>query len=194
MECLYSSDYQSNRVFNSDRVQGTCQWVLHHRTYQQWRQEQQPSLLWVSADPGCGKFFLASFLIDELESVDSQSTLPGAVCFFFFKDNAEQSSATLSLRAMIHQLFTAKPSLIHIAAVLSTNSTIRILFANILIGQIYSTIRIVEYSPNSIRTKIPNYYKMKQFLTKMTSLSSLLLSHSSINALSSYRYYSIYKN
>jgi hypothetical protein len=31
------------------------------------------------------------------------------------------------------------------------NSTIRMVFVTILIGQIYWTIRIVEYSPNNIR-------------------------------------------
>ena len=115
MECLYSSEYQSSRAFNSDRVEGTCEWFLHTQTYRQWQEDQRAKLLWVSADPGCGKSVLASFLIEKLEQLELQKTVPGTVCYFFFKDNIQQNSALLSLRAMIHQIFTAKPSLIAIA-------------------------------------------------------------------------------
>lgn len=115
MECLYAYDYQSSRAFNSDRVEGTCEWFLNTQTYRQWQQDQRAKLLWVSADPGCGKSVLASFLIENLEQLELQKTVPGTVCYFFFKDNIQQNSALLSLRAMIHQIFTAKPSLIAIA-------------------------------------------------------------------------------
>jgi ankyrin repeat domain-containing protein 50 len=88
-------------------------WFLQHKKYQHWRQEQKSSLLWVSADPGCGKSVLAKFLVDELKGRESQSILPGTVCFFFCKDdNDEQKSATSALRALLHQLFTTKKSLV----------------------------------------------------------------------------------
>ena len=67
----------------------------------------------MSADPGCGKSVLASFLVDELNSRDSQAKLPGTVCYFFFKDdNDEQKSAILALCALLHQLFIAESPLI----------------------------------------------------------------------------------
>ena len=113
MQCLYPSDYEFHRQRNPDRVQGTCIWFLQHKKYQHWRQEQKSSLLWVSADPGCGKSVLAKFLVDELKSRESQAILPGTVCFFFCKDdNDEQKSAISALRALLHQLFTAKNSLV----------------------------------------------------------------------------------
>jgi ankyrin repeat protein len=88
-------------------------WFLQHKKYQHWRQEQKSSLLWISADPGCGKSVLAKFLVDELNGRESQSILPGIVCFFFCKDdNDEQKSATSALRALLHQLFSAKNSLV----------------------------------------------------------------------------------
>jgi len=66
--------------------------------------------LWVSADPGCGKSVLASFLVDELKS---QPELRDNVYFFFFKDdNDEQRDATFALSALLHQLFKAKRFLI----------------------------------------------------------------------------------
>lgn len=65
----------------------------------------------MSADPGCGKSVLALFLVDELE--DRQSEPSATVCYFFFKgDNEEQRRAEFALSALLHQLFTAKPSLI----------------------------------------------------------------------------------
>ena len=94
-------------------MKGTCEWFLQHERYHGWRQEQKSSLLWVSAGPGCGKSVLASFLVDELNSCESQSILRSTVCFFFCKDdNDEQKNATFALRALLHQLFTAKSSLV----------------------------------------------------------------------------------
>lgn len=96
---------------------GTCEWFLQHDKYRYWRQEKNSSLLWVSADPGCGKSVLASFLIQELSSRESQSTLPGTVCYFFFKDdNDKQKSATYALCALLHQLLTAHNCLVKHAA------------------------------------------------------------------------------
>jgi ankyrin repeat protein len=63
----------------------------------------------VSADPGCGKSVLAKSLIDqELKLTESRTT-----CYFFFKDdNNKQQSVTSALSALLHQLFSQKPSLI----------------------------------------------------------------------------------
>ncbi|KAF8534854.1 hypothetical protein BDD12DRAFT_940699 [Trichophaea hybrida] len=113
---LYTSDYESNWRRNPPRVEGTLQWFLDHAQYQHWRHEQESSLLWVSADPGCGKSVLASFLVDELKSPTSQSELHGTVCYFFFKDdNEKQNNATFALCALLHQLFTANNSLLKYA-------------------------------------------------------------------------------
>jgi len=111
LRCLYTSDYESHKRRNPDRVAGTLEWFLHHAKYQHWRQEQKSSLLWVSADPGCGKSVLASFLVDELNSPQSQEEISGTVCYFFFKDDDEkQNNATFALSALLHQLFKTKTS------------------------------------------------------------------------------------
>ncbi|KAK6512805.1 hypothetical protein TWF506_008971 [Arthrobotrys conoides] len=64
-------------------------------------------MLWVSADPGCGKSVLAKYLID--------SVLPSTAttCYFFFKDDfVGQESITTALCCILFQLFRAKPSLL----------------------------------------------------------------------------------
>lgn len=110
---LYTSDYESHRRRNPDRVKGTCEWVLKHEKYQHCRREKGSSLLWISADPGCGKSVLASFLVDELRKEESKSTIPGSICYFFFKDdNDKQRSSIFALCALLHQLFTAHKGLI----------------------------------------------------------------------------------
>jgi ankyrin repeat domain-containing protein 50 len=113
LQCFYTSDYESHRRRNPDRVAGTCEWFLRHPRYLTWRQKGESAFLWVSADPGCGKSVLASFLVQELSNTESQETLPGNVCFFFFKnDNSEQRTAVHALCAILHQLFVAHPTLV----------------------------------------------------------------------------------
>jgi ankyrin repeat protein len=71
--------------------------------------EGQFGVLWMSADPGCGKSVLTSFLIDELRG---ETTPPREVCYFFFSDNDEErNNSTSMIRSILHQLFTAQPHL-----------------------------------------------------------------------------------
>ncbi|THY83110.1 hypothetical protein D6C93_08986 [Aureobasidium pullulans] len=66
-------------------------------------------LLWISADPGCGKSVLSKSLVDEeLPSDENNST----VCYFFFKDNDEQNGLATALCALLHQLFQQQPHLL----------------------------------------------------------------------------------
>jgi ankyrin repeat protein len=106
---LRTTDYKQHKDRNPVRVDRTCEWFLKHPTFVAWRETTQSSLLWVSANPGCGKSVLAKSLVDnELKSTDSRKT-----CYFFFKDdNISQRSATNALCALLHQLFSQKPELL----------------------------------------------------------------------------------
>ena len=100
--------YEQFKNINPDRVPGTCGWVLNHPRYIRWQQSLKDDLLWISADPGCGKSVLAKSLIDnELQSTDTHS-----ICYFFFKDNNEQNRITTALCALLHQLFGRRPPLL----------------------------------------------------------------------------------
>lgn len=110
---LYTSDYERHKDRNPKRTPGTCEWVFDHPEYLNWESKNTSSLLWVSADPGCGKSVLASFLVDKFKSSESQEILPCTVCFFFFKDDSdEQDNAISAVSAILHQLFSAKYELI----------------------------------------------------------------------------------
>ena len=64
-------------------------------------------MLWVSADPGCGKSVLAKYLADKvLPSTDTRTT-----CYFFFKDDFEdQRSSTSALCCILRQIFLQHPT------------------------------------------------------------------------------------
>ncbi|KAJ5725594.1 uncharacterized protein N7483_006951 [Penicillium malachiteum] len=110
LELLRTTDYAMLKDRNPARVPNTCQWFLQHQDFLDWKDiTKQKSLLWVSADPGCGKSVLAKSLVEnELRPTDSRTT-----CYFFFKDdNDVQKSLTSALCAFLHQLFGQKPWLI----------------------------------------------------------------------------------
>jgi ankyrin repeat protein len=113
LECLRAlrtSNYEQFKDRNPDRFEGTCQWFLQHENFKKWQQSKSSTLLWVSADPGCGKSVLSKTLVD----VDLKSTESRTTCYFFFKDdNESQQSTTAALSALLHQLFSQNPSIIH---------------------------------------------------------------------------------
>ncbi|KAH7357568.1 hypothetical protein BKA66DRAFT_427820, partial [Pyrenochaeta sp. MPI-SDFR-AT-0127] len=94
---------------NPPRVRDTCVWFLEHATFQKWKASSTVDLLWLSADPGCGKSVLSRALIDEKELLSAE---PVTLCYFFFKDNSEQNNNTTALCALLHQFFCAHESLL----------------------------------------------------------------------------------
>ena len=108
---LYSN-YEAGKNVNPARVPGTCRWFLDHPGFLTWRKSQSSRLLWLSADPGCGKSVLAKYLVDRRgEAMSIQNTEP-TVCYFFFKDgDTERRDAAKAVCALLHQLFLQQPQL-----------------------------------------------------------------------------------
>ncbi|KAG6361575.1 hypothetical protein INS49_009802 [Diaporthe citri] len=113
LRLLHNSNYEAHKDRYPPAVPGTCQWLIRHEKYRNWRQKQGSDLLWLSADAGCGKSVLTSYLIDHLKSSENKIQVPEIVCYFFFKeDNSEQNDATHAISAILHQLYTAQPWLL----------------------------------------------------------------------------------
>jgi hypothetical protein len=109
LRMLYACPYRDRKERNSERVPGTCEWFTNHSRFQDWNKNQSSSLLWVSADPGCGKSVLAKYLIDQVLPSTSKRT----TCYFFFKDDfSDQKSVANAVCAILRQLFLAKPRLL----------------------------------------------------------------------------------
>ncbi|PWW80015.1 hypothetical protein C7212DRAFT_361488 [Tuber magnatum] len=107
LRCLYTSKYEEHRDRVRKHVEGTCTWVTRHPKYMDWLGNKTSGLLWLSADPGCGKSVIASFLVDHL-----RAHTDATVCYFFFKDdNDEQKRATFAVCALLHQIFKARTHL-----------------------------------------------------------------------------------
>lgn len=102
LQVLNMCPYSERKDINPRRVKGTCKWFTSHLYFRKWEQSDGPSLLWVSADPGCGKSVLARYLIDDkLRNIDSR-----IICYFFFKDGFnDQKYATTALCCILRQLF-----------------------------------------------------------------------------------------
>ena len=99
---LYTSPYSDRKDRNPERVEGTCEWFTSHQRFRNWHESKTSSLLWVSADPGCGKSVLAKYLADTV----LPSTALRTTCYFFFKDDFEdQRSAVSALCCILRQLF-----------------------------------------------------------------------------------------
>jgi hypothetical protein len=113
LRLLHNSNYEAHKDRYPPAVPGTCQWLIRHDKYQHWRQKQSSDLLWLSADAGCGKSVLLSYLVDHLKSSENKIQVPEVVCYFFFKeDNSEQKDAVHAISAILHQLYTAQPWLL----------------------------------------------------------------------------------
>ena len=66
----------------------------------------------MTADAGCGKSVLSSFLVDHLRSEISELETPALVCHYFLKDSSAQGNATNALCAILNQIFTDSPNLL----------------------------------------------------------------------------------
>lgn len=103
------SNYEDSKARNRERVPGTCEWFASHSLFKHWNSSShhnKAGLLYVTADPGCGKSVLCRYLIDEV--------LPEAnrnVCYFFFKEDFESQRRVLTaLCSLLHQIFLSNKS------------------------------------------------------------------------------------
>jgi ankyrin repeat protein len=103
------STYEEQKNINPRKAEGTCLWALQSAEYIRWSESSCNDLLWVSADPGCGKSVLSRSIIEDC--LDS-SCYKVTTCYFFFKDNDEQNHLALALCSVLHQLFSQRPQLL----------------------------------------------------------------------------------
>ena len=111
--CAGGIDYESQKDQNPKRVSDTCLWTLENPKYLEWRDNEEQTLLWISADPGCGKSVLARCIVDE----DLPRVFPNdsskRVLYYFFKDTSlEQRSVSRAISTILHQLLKSHPQLI----------------------------------------------------------------------------------
>ncbi|GAW26224.1 putative NWD1 protein [Rosellinia necatrix] len=93
-------------------------WILKHKRFRQWHDEDEARVLWIKGDPGKGKTMLMIAIVDELERQLKQSKQPNqqpnAILSYFFCQgtNSNLNNATAVLRGLIYLLADQNPSLI----------------------------------------------------------------------------------
>ena len=111
LKALYTCHYEERKNRNAKPVEGTCRWFTEHPLFLRWFQND-PGILWVSADPGCGKSVLARYLVDvHLPTADAYTSR--TVCYFFFNDDFDdQKTSKDAICALLRQLYNQKMSLL----------------------------------------------------------------------------------
>lgn len=107
LQAFCTTNYETQKDLNPEREAGTCLWCLDDERFRNWRDKSTSCLLWVTADPGCGKSVLSKALVDErlLDLAPNDTT----ICYFFFKDISEdQRSPVSALAALLHQLLASE--------------------------------------------------------------------------------------
>jgi ankyrin repeat protein len=103
------SSYEEQKNINPRKVEGTCIWALQSAEYIRWSESSCNDLLWVSADPGCGKSVLSRSIVDDGFKISYPEV---TICYFFFHDNDEQNHLAVALCSVLHQLFSQRPQLL----------------------------------------------------------------------------------
>lgn len=94
-------------VLNPPPKPNTCLWFLENPIFHEWMKSGTGRILWLTADPGCGKSVLSRALIDVTFPMQTDRT----TVYFFFKDDGIQMDICVAMCAMIHQLLCQKPHL-----------------------------------------------------------------------------------
>lgn len=102
LDALYKTNYESHKHAVDRRVEGTCLWFSTHPQYISWKENSSSDVLWLSADPGCGKTVISKYIVEEELATDSGPF----VCYFFFRYGVpEQTSLSYAFCSMLHQFF-----------------------------------------------------------------------------------------
>ncbi|KAF2220404.1 hypothetical protein BDZ85DRAFT_275525 [Elsinoe ampelina] len=105
------NDYQEFKDINDKRTEGTGLWALEHERFTHWLNGGGENVLWISADPGCGKSVLARSLVDDdIRALSPQTEVK--ICHFFFKDNEQQNKLNTALCCILHQLYDQERGLL----------------------------------------------------------------------------------
>ncbi|KPA35726.1 hypothetical protein FLAG1_11555 [Fusarium langsethiae] len=108
--CLKSLAFENmdgRQVKIDDATEGTCQWLLEHKTLIEWTNKKR-GLLWIKGKPGSGKSTLMKYAKDALPPIYGTDTL--VVSFFFHGRGHELQKTPIGLfRSLLHQLLKCVP-------------------------------------------------------------------------------------
>ncbi|PGH08637.1 hypothetical protein GX51_01157 [Blastomyces parvus] len=78
---------QNHSTVSDSRTQGTCEWLLEHSSYIEWKKSSSSVILWLDGTAGTGKTYLTSRVIDEIRSTLETSSNDEGFAFFYCNRN-----------------------------------------------------------------------------------------------------------
>ncbi|RPB13463.1 hypothetical protein P167DRAFT_605061 [Morchella conica CCBAS932] len=126
LQWLSDVPFRDHHTFNSQRRQeDTGQWLLKNKSFLEWRNSNQSSILWMRGDAGSGKTLLASFIIDEFQAI-TRSSNEHIMAYFYcdYKEPARSDRESI-LRAIVKQLCLKGPTTDHIPNLVAEMYSIR---------------------------------------------------------------------
>lgn len=105
LEWISSVPYGKHHASIKDvRVRGTCEWLLQHDNFADWTNANSSVIMWLYGSPGAGKTFLASKVIDEIESHLDPASNQGFAFFYCNRNEADRREPLSVLRSYVRQL------------------------------------------------------------------------------------------
>lgn len=102
-------DRSSLIALKGRRVDGTCEWLIRHPLFQEWLEDVDPPLLWISGGPGKGKTMLAIYITEELQPIADNSK--GVLLYYFCSNRDNRNTGLTIMRGVIHQWLSLHPYL-----------------------------------------------------------------------------------
>lgn len=108
-----------DRPSGDEPLAGTCTWSTTTKQYQQWLEDPQSAVLWLTGYAGCGKSVLTKFLVEilqKLDPLDPKAHGPDSVVLFFScdRDRDGELGAQTLLKGLISRALGLYNSLIEV--------------------------------------------------------------------------------
>ncbi|KAF3214016.1 hypothetical protein TWF106_009370 [Orbilia oligospora] len=100
---IYRHTYAYSEYLESvpTRLDGTGEWLFNSQEYRTWRDLDEHMVLWVTANPGCGKTVTAKETVKRLDKPENGSR---AFYFFFKSGNMNQTEWRHAICSLLYQL------------------------------------------------------------------------------------------
>ncbi|RBR08317.1 hypothetical protein FVER53590_13216 [Fusarium verticillioides] len=106
LKWLYPGDSsQKHNSIEPCSLEGSCEWFFESQSFRDWIQQKESTTLYCYGDPGVGKTYLTSLVIQYLETLQTSSPVRLAYFYFSFSDPAAQEPQNV-LRCLIRQLLS----------------------------------------------------------------------------------------
>ncbi|THV46387.1 hypothetical protein BGAL_0390g00040 [Botrytis galanthina] len=96
-----------HKLKRSERLEGSCEWLLNSADYIQWKDSSASSILWLNGTAGCGKSVLTSAVIENLCQESSSMGTAAPVAYFYCSRNTaepERANPEEVLRSILEQV------------------------------------------------------------------------------------------